>query len=87
MKGSAVEAVGKATGWESWQRDGKQEHAAGEGEYNAARAKGYAEGVGGQVKGKKDSVFGGLTGDHEQEVSGHVRHDKGEAQQEDNTKA
>lgn len=70
MKGSAVEAVGNATGWESWQRNGKEEHAAGEGEYNAARAKGYTEGTADRLKGKKDSVVGSLTGDREQEVSG-----------------
>lgn len=70
MKGSAVEAVGNATGAESWKRSGKEEHAKGEGEYDAARAKGYAEGTGDRLKGKKDSVVGSVTGDRSQEASG-----------------
>ncbi|KAK0449832.1 uncharacterized protein EV420DRAFT_1564329, partial [Desarmillaria tabescens] len=45
LKGTAVEAIGNATGATSWQQSGKEEHAAGETEYNAARAKGYAEGT------------------------------------------
>jgi len=87
MKGSAVETVGNATGAESWQGSGKEEHAKGEGEYDAARAKGYAEGTGDRLKGKKDTVVGSVTGDRSQEASGNVRHDKGEAQQEINKKA
>lgn len=70
MKGTAVEAVGNATGWENWQRDGKQEHATGEAEYNAARAKGYAEGTSDRLMGKKDTVVGSITGDRSQEASG-----------------
>ncbi|KIJ22392.1 hypothetical protein M422DRAFT_40072, partial [Sphaerobolus stellatus SS14] len=84
LKGTVVEAVGNATGAESWQRSGKEEHAAGEAEYNAARAKGYAEGTADRIGGKKDAVVGAVTGDKEQQASGNVRHDKGEAQQEIN---
>lgn len=70
LKGTAVEAVGNATGWTNWQRDGKQERVAGDAEYNAARAKGYTKGTGDRLVGKKDSVAGSLTGDRAQELSG-----------------
>lgn len=70
MKGNAVETVGNLTGSTDWQRSGKQEHAEGEGEYDAARAKGYAEGTADRFKGKKDSVVGSVTGDRSQEAAG-----------------
>lgn len=71
MKRGAVEGVGSLTGSETWQRSGKQEHAAGEGEYYTARAQGYAEGTAGdRLVGKKESVVGSLTGDRLQETSG-----------------
>ncbi|KAJ3510434.1 hypothetical protein NLJ89_g4675 [Agrocybe chaxingu] len=83
-KGTVVESVGNLTGVSSWQQSGKQEHAAGEGEYKAAQSKGYAEGTAYRLTGKKDSIVGAVTGDRSQEVSGNVRHDKGEAQQDIN---
>ncbi|KAI4517883.1 hypothetical protein EV122DRAFT_220047 [Schizophyllum commune] len=86
-KGNVVEAIGNATGLESWQTSGKQEHAEGEGEYNAARAKGYAEGTADRISGKKDNIVGAVTGDSSQQAQGQARHDKGETQQEFNKRA
>ena len=69
-KGTAVESVGNMTGWQDWTQSGKQEHAEGEAEYNAAQAKGYVDGTKDRVGGRKDAVFGALTGDRQQETSG-----------------
>ena len=65
--------IGNATGLESWQQSGRDEHAQGEAEYKAAQAKGYAEGAVDRVSGKKDAVVGALTGDRQQEASGKSR--------------
>ncbi|KAH9059024.1 mismatched base pair and cruciform DNA recognition protein [Lactarius vividus] len=83
-KGTIVEKIGEATGSKQWIDSGKQEHAAGEAEYKAAQAKGYAEGTLDRVGGKKDTVVGAVTGDSSQEASGNVRQEKGQAQQEVN---
>jgi uncharacterized protein YjbJ (UPF0337 family) len=69
-KGTVVETIGNLTGATSWQQSGKQEHAEGEAEYNAAQAKGYAEGTVDRAAGKKDSVVGAVTGDRSQEAQG-----------------
>jgi uncharacterized protein YjbJ (UPF0337 family) len=58
------------TGATTWQQSGKEEHAAGEAEYNAARAKGYAEGTADRITGKKDAVVGAITGDKTQQMQG-----------------
>ncbi|PPQ73877.1 hypothetical protein CVT26_011740 [Gymnopilus dilepis] len=84
VKGTLVEAIGNVTGATSWQQSGKEEHAAGEAEYNAAQAKAYVEGAADRLEGKKDAVVGAITGDRSQEVQGNLKQDKGQAQQEAN---
>ena len=58
------------TGSTSWQQTGKEQHAKGEAEYNAAQAKGWVEGGADRMEGKKDSVVGALTGDKQQQAEG-----------------
>ncbi|KAI9508609.1 mismatched base pair and cruciform DNA recognition protein, partial [Russula earlei] len=82
VKGTVVETIGDVTGAQSWSQSGKQEHAAGEAEVDAAKVKGYAEGTFDKLAGKKDAVVGGITGDRQQEASGITQREKGQAQQD-----
>jgi uncharacterized protein YjbJ (UPF0337 family) len=69
-KGTIKESLGNVFGSTNLQKKGKNEHAAGEAEYNAARDRGYAEGTVDRVTGKKDQVVGAVSGDESQEASG-----------------
>ncbi len=70
VKGSAVETIGTLAGSQDWAQSGKQEHAQGEAEYDAAQAEGYVEGTKDRVGGRKDAVVGAVTGDRQQEAQG-----------------
>ncbi|KAJ3726512.1 mismatched base pair and cruciform DNA recognition protein [Lentinula guzmanii] len=84
MMGTTKEFIGNVTGADSWTQDGKDQHAKGEAEYNAAQATEYAKGTYDRAGGKIDSVVGAVTGDKQQQMSGNMRHDKGQVQQEAN---
>ena len=70
IKGNVVEAIGNATGAQSWIDSGKQEHAEGEAEQKAAQARDYVEGVSDRVEGKYTAVKGALFDDKQQQISG-----------------
>jgi uncharacterized protein YjbJ (UPF0337 family) len=70
VKGTVVETIGNATGLESWQKSGQEEHTAGEAEIKAAQTQNYVEGTGDRIQGKFDSVAGAVTGDKQQQASG-----------------
>ncbi|EIW81706.1 mismatched base pair and cruciform DNA recognition protein [Coniophora puteana RWD-64-598 SS2] len=84
VKGTVVETIGDVTGATTWTQSGKEEHAQGEAEYNAAQAQNYVEGAADRAAGYKDSVLGAVMGDKSQQAQGDVRHDVGKAQQKAN---
>ena len=71
-KGAILETVGNLTGNQNLKQSGREEHAAGQREVEAAKAKNVAEGVTDRAVGKKDAVVGGLTGDRSQEIAGEL---------------
>jgi len=83
-KGTVVETIGNLTGSTDWQQSGRKEHASGEAEYNAARAKDYVDGATDRLTGKKEAILGAVTDDRQREISGNVQHDKGRVQQQAN---
>ncbi|KAI0041464.1 hypothetical protein FA95DRAFT_693851 [Auriscalpium vulgare] len=86
-KGTALETAGNLTGAPAWQQAGKEEHAAGENEYNAAQTKGYVEGTADRLSGAKDAVVGAVLNDEEQQTAGNARKEEVEAKQEINSSA
>lgn len=70
---SRFSQLGSMTGSENLKSSGQQEHLQGQSEYDAARTKGYAQGTGDRIGGKKDSVVGAMTGDKTQQAQGMPR--------------
>jgi len=64
------EAIGNATGLESWQTSGKKRQVEGDAETKQAQAEGYVEGTKDRVVGAVENMAGSVTGDTSQEVSG-----------------
>ncbi|KZP09127.1 mismatched base pair and cruciform DNA recognition protein [Athelia psychrophila] len=87
LKGTVVETIGDLTGAQTWTNSGKEEHAAGEAEYNAAQTKQFVDGAADRVGGYKDSVLGAISGDKTQQAAGNVRKEAGHAQQKANEPA
>ncbi|KAJ7599372.1 hypothetical protein C8J56DRAFT_1158301 [Mycena floridula] len=84
VKGTIVETIGNLTGSKPWQDSGREEHVAGEAEYNAALAKGYIDGTVDRIEGKKDAVVGALMSDKTKQTQGILQQEKGEKEQQMN---
>ncbi|KAN0128990.1 putative Hmp1-mismatch base pair and cruciform DNA recognition protein [Lactarius tabidus] len=88
-KGTLVEKISEITGIKSCTRSGQQEHAAGEAEKPAAKAKNDVDGTTDRAVGKKDAAVGANTGDNPQQGSGNNQQEnasvpgKGQKQNQD----
>jgi len=69
VKGAVLETMGNLTGSANLRQSGREEHAAGQREVEAAKAKNLGEGITDRATGK-DAVVGSVTGDRSQEVAG-----------------
>ncbi|KAL1662721.1 hypothetical protein GGF50DRAFT_58414 [Schizophyllum commune] len=85
-KGNLKKTIGRLLRLRGTEDRGRIEHAQGTGEYNAARAQGYAEGTGDRITGKKDSVVGATRGATTDLLSGEARENKGNWRQRFNRK-
>ncbi|KAH8923204.1 hypothetical protein BT69DRAFT_1350294 [Atractiella rhizophila] len=83
--GGVKETVGHTLNLHNLAQSGTEQRHRGEAEKEAAKAKGYAEGTGDRVTGKKDNIVGALTNDRDQQMSGQARADKGEVKQNVNS--
>ncbi len=73
IKGNVKEGVGKVTGNEKLEAEGRVEH-------DSAHAAREAKGMGNQVKGQVEEGVGRMTGDEETEAHGVADRLKGDAQ-------
>jgi uncharacterized protein YjbJ (UPF0337 family) len=73
LKGNVKQGVGKVTGNEEMQAEGRAEH-------DTAHAARKAKGLGNQVKGRVEEGVGRVTGDEETEARGVADRLKGDAQ-------
>ena len=73
IKGNVKEGVGKVTGNEELEAEGRVEH-------DSAHAAGEAKGMGNQVKGRVEEGVGRMTGDEETEARGMADRLKGDTQ-------
>jgi len=82
--GSVKENVGWAFGNRSMEANGKAENAKGNAEIEAAKAKGYAEGVVDNVSGSVKNGVGQVLGNERMRVEGEAERLKGKAEKEAN---
>ncbi|KAJ7662738.1 hypothetical protein DFH06DRAFT_357381 [Mycena polygramma] len=85
MIGSAKDAVGSAVGATGLQKDGKEQHAKGEGEYKTAQTEGYVQGALDSVTGMAKDTYGAVMGDNSKQAEGKVQQTKGDAQKAANS--
>ncbi|KAG7094918.1 hypothetical protein E1B28_005724 [Marasmius oreades] len=84
VKGNVKETVGNMTGSHDMQRQGLEEQARGEHDYDAARIKGFNEGAMDSALGKKEALVGAATGDSSQQAKGGYREEHGERKRDIN---
>ena len=83
--GTVKETVGNMIGNRSMEAEGKAQHAAGNAEYEQARAQGYASGVMNSVSGNVKHATGNVLGNERLQAEGKAEHVKGEAKKEVNS--